>query len=152
VVAIGESGEEVARAPGGGRVSFLYQAHSGLRFVVLLAGLTMVAMCFAGLMQKQPFSKAGRIVGAVFSGSLQLQVVIGAALALMGLWMPRDIGHVVMMVAAAVLAQVMLSKNRRAAQPNWVRPLIGVGGALVLISAGIFAIGRMPWAMTAFGG
>ena len=129
----------------------LFQLHSALRFVVLLVGLTVVAMCFAGLMQKQPFTKAGRIVGSIFAGTLHLQVLIGLSVVALGLWQPRDVGHVVMMLTAAVLAQVMLSRNRRSPQPNWVRPLIGVGGALVLIAAGIFAIGRMPWGMTAFG-
>ncbi|MBK7863166.1 MAG: hypothetical protein IPJ65_32055 [Archangiaceae bacterium] len=131
-------------------MSFLYQAHSGLRYVVLLVGLTLIAMCFAGLMQKQPFTRPGRVVGSIFAGCLHLQVLIGVAVAAMGLWQKRDIGHVAMMVPAVVLAQVMLSKNRRSASPNWVRPLIGVGGALVLISAGLFAIGRMPWGSTAF--
>ncbi|MBL8952027.1 MAG: hypothetical protein JNK82_14685 [Myxococcaceae bacterium] len=128
----------------------LYQLHSGLRFVVLLVGLTLVAMCFAGLMQKAPFTKAGRIVGAVFSGLLQLQLLVGVALLTVWPWVPRNIGHIVMMVAAVGLAMVMLRKNRKSAQPNWVRPLIGVGGALVLIAAGIVAIGRMPWGTTAF--
>lgn len=126
--------------------------HSVLRFVVLLTGITMIAMCFAGLMQKLPFTKPARIVGSIFAGTLHLQVLLGIGLALGGLWMKRDIGHVVMMLAAAVLAQVMLSKNRRSAQPNWVRPLIGVGGGLALIFGGIFAIGRTPWGMTVFGG
>lgn len=134
-------------------MSVLFLVHSLLRFVVLLAGLTMVAMCFAGLMQKQPFTKPGRIVGSIFAGALHTQVLLGLGLLLVWPWVPRNIGHIAMMLPAAVLAQVMLSKNRRHANPNWVRPLIGVGGALVLVAAGIFAIGRMPWAMTAaFGG
>lgn len=130
-------------------MSLLFQIHSLLRFVVLLVGLTMVAMCFAGLMQKQPFTRGARVVGSIFAGALHTQVLLGLALLTMWPWVPRNIGHIVMMVAAAVLAQVMLSKNRRHASPNWVRPLIGVGGALALIFAGIFAIGRMPWGMTA---
>jgi hypothetical protein len=132
-------------------VSVLFQIHSVLRFVVLLLGLTVVAMCFAGLMQKQPFTKAGRVVGSIFAGLLHLQVLIGVAyVAFSRFWLPRDAGHVVMMILAAVLAQVMLSRNRRAAQPNWVRPLIGVGGALVLIAAGLMAIARLPWTVMAF--
>ncbi len=131
-------------------MTVLYQAHSILRFVVLLVGLTMVAMCFAGLMQKQPYTKAARIVGAIFSGALQLQLLVGVGLLTVWPWVPRNIGHIVMMVAAVGLAMVMLRKNRKSAQPNWVRPLIGVGGALVLIAAGILAIGRMPWGAAAF--
>ena len=132
-------------------MSALFQVHSVLRFAVFLVGLTMVFMCFAGQMQKQPFTKAGRIVGAVFSGLLQLQIVIGIAwVALSRFWLPRDIGHVVKWLAAVALAMVMLRKNRKSASPNWVRPLIGVGGAMVLIAAGILAIARMPWQMTAF--
>ena len=133
-------------------MTLLFQVHSALRFVVLLVGLTMVAMCFAGLMQKQPFTRGARVVGAVFSGALQLQVLLGLGLLAMWPWVPRNIGHVVMMLAAVVLAMVMLRKNRKAAQPNWVRPLIGVGGALALVAAGILAIGRMPWGITAFAG
>lgn len=130
-------------------MSVLFQVHSLLRFAVLLAGLFMVVLCVMGLSGKQPFTKQGRIVGSVFAGLLHTQVLLGLGLVIGGLWMKRDIGHVVMMASAAALAQVMLSKNRRAATPGWKLPLIGVGGALLLILAGVMAIGRMPWTVTA---
>jgi hypothetical protein len=131
-------------------LALLFQIHSGLRFVVLALGLAALVLCFLGASKKAPFGGPGRGIASAFSGMLQLQGLIGIGVAAMGLWQPRDVGHLVMMLTAAVLCQVMLSRNRRAPQPNWVRPLIGVGGALVLIFGGIFAIGRLPWGVTAF--
>ena len=119
--------------------------------MILLVGLVALVVFAMGVTQKKPFTKGARIVGAAFAGLMHLQVVIGLVMTVMGLYTPRAIGHLVLMLAAAVFAQVMLSKNRRQATPGHRLPLIGVSGALVLIAVGLLAIGRMPWTMTTFG-
>ena len=126
----------------------LLGAHSGLRFLVLFAGLFSIAVCAIGLVQKKEFSKLARISGSVFVGLLDLQVLLGVAMVLMGTWYPKLIGHLVMMLSAAVLTHVLLIKNRRSARPGYVLPLIAVGVAFVLIVGGIYAIGRDPLGMT----
>lgn len=130
----------------------LHHAHSGLRFLILLLGGVNVGLCAIGLAGKKPFTRLARIVGSIFIGTMHLQVLLGLGMVAMGVWYPALIGHLVMMSAGTVLAQVLLVRNRKSATPGYLLPLIGIGGALVLIIGGIYAIGRTPFAMTVVGG
>ncbi len=130
----------------------LFQAHSGVRYLVFLAGLLALVVFGLGMAQKAPFTKRARIIGAVFAGLMDLQILIGVILLAMGLYTPKAIGHIVMMVAATTVTHATFARNRKQPTPGYTLPLIGVVVALVLIIGGIFALGRLPWAMTAFSG
>ena len=130
----------------------LLHAHSGLRFLVLLFGLGNVGLCVIGIARKQEFTRLARIAGSVFIGTVHLQLLLGVVMIALGRWYPKLIGHLVMMLLGAALAQVMLIRNRKSAKPGYLLPLIGIGGALVLIVGGIYAIGRSPFAMTVLQG
>ena len=133
-------------------MSALFGAHSGLRYLVLLAGFAAEIVFALGLVQKTPFSKQARIVGSVFAGLLDLQILLGTILVAMGLYTPKAIGHIVMMVVATTVTHATFIRNRKQATPGYLLPLIGVSGAMALIIGGIFALGRLPWAMTAYSG
>lgn len=120
----------------------LLHSHSGLRYLVLLAGILALAYFAYGLATKRPFDKTGRILGSVFVGLLDLQILLGLAMVFMGLYYPQLMGHLAMMLLAAVVAHVLLVINRKRPTPNWVLPLAGVALALLLIVGGIMAIGR----------
>jgi heme A synthase len=128
----------------------LFQIHSVVRFLVLAAGLVAVVFYAVGLAQKRPATKAVRILGAIFVGLLDLQILLGVAVVLAGRWYPALIGHLVMMLLAAAVAHVLLARNRRKPQPGYNLPLVGVAVALVLIAGGIMAIGRGLFTVTAF--
>jgi hypothetical protein len=130
----------------------LLHAHSGLRFLILTMALVCLVVFGLGVAQKKPLSKLGRIVGSIFAGLTHLQVLLGLVMVAMGTFYPALIGHLVMMLAAAVVLQVLLSRNKRAAQPGFTLPLIGTVLAIVFMVAGIFAIGRHPFQMTGVGG
>ena len=127
----------------------LFHAHSGLRFLILIVGVAEVVALVAALVQNKPFGKPHRILGAAFAGTLHLQVLLGVGMVALGRWYPALIGHVVLMVLAAVVAQVSMSLNRRRTTPSTTLPLAGVVVALLCIVAGIMAIGRGPFTMTA---
>lgn len=129
----------------------LLHAHSGLRYLILLLAVVNLIALGIGLVQKKPFGKLHRILGASFAGSLHLQVILGVVLVMTGVYYPKLIGHFAMMILAAVLAQVTMSVNRRKPTPGFQLPLIGVGGALLLIVGGIMAISRGVLQSTAFG-
>lgn len=126
-----------------------FNAHSGLRYLVLLAGVLAVAYFAFGLVTKRPFDKGGRILGASFAGLLHLQVLLGILVLVTRFYYPALIGHIVMMVAAAGVAQALISVNRRKAQPGYGLPLAGVGLAVLFIIGGIMAIGRGVFTSTA---
>lgn len=129
----------------------LFHAHSGLRFLVLLLAMVNIAVLGIGIVQKRPFAKIHRILGASYAGCLHLQVILGVSMVALGRYFPALIGHIVMMVLAAVVAQVMMSRNRRRAEPTLTMPLVGVVLSLVFITGGVMAIGRGLLTMTAFG-
>ena len=120
----------------------LLSIHSYLRYLVLLVGVVAVAYYAFGLATKRPVDKLVRILGSSFAGLLDTQILLGIIGVAMGRYYPALIGHIVMMVLAAGLAHALLVVNRKRPNPGYVLPLIGVGGALVLVAGGIFAIGR----------
>jgi hypothetical protein len=130
----------------------LLHAHSGLRYLVLLLAVVNLAVLAMGLAQKSAPGKLHRALGGAFAGTLDLQVVLGLVMVAMGKFYPQLIGHLAMMLLAAVLAHATQILNRKRPQPGHVLPLIGVGGALALILGGILAIGRSPFAMTVVSG
>lgn len=130
----------------------LFHAHSGLRFLILLLGVVNVVVLAAGLATKKPFGKVHRILGASFAGSIHLQVLLGLAMVAMGRWYPALIGHLAMMLLAALVAQAAMTVNRRRATPGMQLPLIGVVVALLCIFGGVMAIGRGLLTMTPMGG
>jgi hypothetical protein len=127
----------------------LLHAHSGLRFLVLLFGALNLVVLGLGLVRKKPFGRPHRALGSAFAGSLHLQVILGLSLVAMGRYYPALIGHLAMMLLAAVVAQVCFSLNRRKKEPGLVLPLVGVVVALALITGGVMAIGRGLFTMTA---
>ena len=133
-------------------MNFLFQAHSGLRYLVLLAGLAALAYFVSGLAMKRPVNKGVRILGSSFMGLLDLQVLLGIILAAMGRFYPQLIGHIAMMLIAAVETHVLLLINRKRPNPGYLLPLIAVLVALALIAGGIMAIGRGVLSHTAFTG
>jgi hypothetical protein len=123
-------------------MNFLFQAHSGLRYLVLLVGLAALSYFLSGLATKRPIDKGVRILGSAFTGLLDLQVVLGIIMVAMGRYYPQLIGHIVMMLLAAVETHVLLVLNRKRPNPGYLLPLIAVAVALALIAGGVMAIGR----------
>jgi hypothetical protein len=133
-------------------MNILFHAHSGLRYLVLLAGLIALGWFAYGLATKRPVDRSVRILGSSFVGLLDTQVLLGVLLLTTWPYYPALIGHIVMMVLAAGLAHALLVVNRRRANPGYLLPLIAVAGALVLILGGILAIGRPILGSAGMGG
>ena len=122
----------------------LFHAHSGLRYLVLLAALVALAYLLRGRLARRPWDNGARVVGAVFTGLLGLQGLLGIGVALARPWHASYIGHIVMMVLALGAAHGLLGSSRRLADDHarYGRALLAVVVPIVLIVAGILAIGR----------
>lgn len=125
----------------------LLHAHSGTRYLVFLAGLIAIGYLAFALATGRSAGKATRVLGAVFSGLFDLQLLLGLALVAMGRFYPAMWGHLSLMILAAVQLHALLVMNRKRAVPGQVLPLVAITAALVLAVAGIFAIGRNPLTM-----
>ena len=122
----------------------LLHAHSALRYLVLLAGLAALAYALYSVVLGRPYDSGIRRAAGAFAGLLHLQVLLGFILLVSGRFYPALIGHIFMMLMAALAAQVPLSVLRRR-PPEARRPmphLIGTVLALALIWGGILSIGR----------
>jgi predicted acyltransferase len=125
-------------------MTFLYHAHSGLRYLVLLAGVIAAIYFTVGYFARRPDERLGRVLMGVFVGVLDLQILLGILLVLGGIYYPMLIGHLSLMVLAAVAAHAaaVLAKRPGDARRAHGLRLMGILVALALIVAGVSAIGR----------
>ena len=125
-------------------MNFLFAAHSGLRYLVLLAGSVAFVMMLTGFLTRRPWGRPSRVSLAVFTGVMDVQILLGIAMVALGRFYPSLMGHIAMMLLAAVAAHALSVSARKQADGRRAHSLglIGVVLAVVLIVLGIGAIGR----------
>lgn len=130
--------------------NMLFYAHSGLRFLVLLSGAIAAAVLLWGWRSGRPLAGQSRAATAVFVGTLDLQILLGIATVLTGPWYGALMGHLVMMIAAAIAAHGITAYGRKQADARRAHlvTLVGVVLALLLILGGIMSIRSNPFQMT----
>lgn len=122
---------------------FLHGLHSGIRYLVLLAGVIAAVAAALGWGREKAVGWE-RTAMSAFVGLLDAQVLIGIVLLLMWPFQPVMIGHITMMLLAAVVAHVGSVKARRRPpeqQASGIR-LATIAIVMVLIVGGILAIQR----------
>ena len=122
----------------------LYAAHSGIRFLVLLAGLLVIVYAGIGLAGKKDYSPLMARLASIFTGSLHFQVLVGVLVLLSRPFQTMLVGHIFMMIGAAVVAQFTTSvvRKRPPEEKTYGPHLVGALISLALIAGGIMAIGR----------
>ena len=122
----------------------LFYAHSGLRYLVLLAGVLVLGYAGYGQATKREYDKTMRILAAVFTGTIDLTALFGVAHLLSGVFYPQLGGHIASMVLAAVVAHMVsaVMKRRPIAQRTFMPHIVGTLVVLALVATGIMAIGR----------
>lgn len=121
-----------------------FYAHSGFRYLVLLAAIAVLLYSAVGMVRGRPYDRTMRILATVLAGSLHLQVLLGFAVLFSGRFYPALIGHILPLLLAAVVAQIVPSVMRRRpeAEQRYLPHLISGVVTLALIWVGIAAIGR----------
>ena len=111
---------------------------------MLLVGVVGLVYFVAALARGRRFDRAGRILGTIFTGVLDLQLILGALLLAVfdiygALW-----GHVAMMVVSVATAHIFVVVNKKRPEDRRSNglALAGVLVPLLLIVAGILSIGR----------
>lgn len=121
----------------------MYALHSWLRYAVFLAGLAAFGYALWGIVGKRPYQKLMWDLAAAFTVTLYVQVVLGFLLIFTYRFFSGPLGlHMVFTMAAAALAQMTYSANRR--RPREERDykihVLGVGVSMALVVAGILVI------------
>lgn len=130
--------------------NMVFYAHSGLRFLVLLTAVIAALVLLWGWRAGRPFAGQSRAVTAVFTGALDLQVLLGILLVVLRPFYPALMGHIFMMLAAAAAAHALTAYGRKQADTRRAHLIsfFGVALALVLILGGIMSIRPSPFHMT----
>ncbi len=120
----------------------LYYAHSGLRYLVLLAALAAI-IALAYSVATGRMTRVARNLSTTFAGLLDLQIVLGIALVMGGIFPDAVTGHLILMVFAAVATHgaFLIGQRLASARRELAMRLGGILIALALIVAGIIAIG-----------
>lgn len=124
--------------------TILFHAHSGLRYVVLLAGLLALAYSLTAAFRNDDWDRPGRTFFSIFVGVMDLQVLLGVILIFVRAFYPALWGHLTMMIVAAVIGHVALALNKRRPperQSHWLA-VAGTALPLFLVVGGIMSIGR----------
>lgn len=121
---------------------FLFQAHSGLRYLVLAAGVVAAVYALVGLVAQRRYGSTAQTLNRVFVGLLDLQVLLGVILLFFRTFYGALAGHLAMMILAVVVAHVFSGLNRRRplGRKSFGLMLLGIVLALGLIVGGIMAI------------
>lgn len=124
-------------------MDILFAAHSGLRYLVLLAGVVALAWFAWGKLGSRPFVRPAPALLAAFTGLVDLQALLGIVLLVGGRRPPIVWGHVALMLIAVVALHLAAGIHKRRPRPaGHGLPLLGVALALGLILVGILSLGR----------
>ena len=123
---------------------FVFNAHSGLRYLILLLGVLIALFALIGMTRKKPASHAGLGMLRVFVVLLDIQLLLGVLTLITGRFYAQLIGHLVMMVAAIAFAHFASSRLRKATpEARGSGQLLAAAIIpLALIVAGILALQR----------
>lgn len=124
-------------------MNILYYAHSGLRYLVLLAALAaLIALAYSVATGRE--MRVARNLSTTFAGLLDVQVVIGIALVMGGIFPDAVTGHLILMVFAVVVTHgaFLIGQQLANERRELGMRLLGIVLALALIVVGIMAIGR----------
>ena len=123
-------------------MNMAFHFHSGLRYLVLLAGVCSILYSAFSIATKRPWDKRAFIVNAAYIGLLDLQILSGVFLVMTGLFYKQLIGHMAMMIISAGIAHGVSAKNKRNPIPCHKAALFGTAASLACIVGGIMAIQR----------
>ncbi len=139
--------------------SILLHSHNGMRLLILLSVFALIAYLITGIVRKSEWTKAGRILTVVYTGLMDLQVLIGLLLYFVYSPIPKaafqDFGaamkntelrfyaveHITFMVLAVVFAHIAgkVGKRSYSHQKKYNKTLLFIGLSVLCVLIAI------PW-------
>lgn len=122
---------------------FFRNAHSGIRYLILLGGILTVLYAVYGAASGRTYDKTMKVLASSFVGFLYLQSLLGLAFLFSGRFQPAVAQHIFMMVFATAAAHIPVSVMRRRPEEekSYLPHAVGTVAALAIIVAGLRAIG-----------
>jgi hypothetical protein len=130
--------------------TWFFKAHSALRYLVLAGALAACAYFALALASGRAAPRRDRAIAAAFTGLIDLQLLLGIGVLLLGRFYPALVGHIVMMVVTAMAVHVASFVYRRRKAASVLPLFVGAAVGLLLMVAGVMALGRGLLTHTAF--
>lgn len=121
---------------------FMLIAHSLIRYLILLLGVGVTVYALRGVVTRSPYDNRMRVLGGVFALSVHLNLLVGLAALFGRPFQPYVMGHIIPMVFAAVVAQIVPSvmKTRPMEARTHAPHLVSAVVAMALLIWGILAL------------
>ena len=127
-------------------MEFFLAAHSFLRVVILALGIVGILRCLVSLATRQArFARFDEALARVYSGALDLQVVVGAALILFlaGAAQPVPWIHPILMLPAVVISHLGRRYRDRPEPQRHKIQLALYAASLLFVAVGLAVIGQL---------
>jgi hypothetical protein len=121
----------------------LLAVHGVVRYLVLIIGVAAAIAALLAWRSASP-SAVDRRLAAAYTGILDLQVLLGVGLLVVRPFYGALMGHITMMVVAAIIAHLgsVFARRRAPARPGAPIRFTSIVASLAIIIGGIAAIGR----------
>jgi len=123
----------------------LFHLHSGLRYLVLLAGLAVVAYALWGTATKRPHDATMKKLAITFRSFMDVTLFSGIVMVTVGYNFDANAGlHVVLMMLATVVSHIVPAVMRKRKQEQRTLLPYAVATAIVLgmVIVGTLSLGR----------
>lgn len=124
-------------------MQILLGVHAFLRWLILVAGLALLVKYAVGTARQSPFTGLDRGLAAIYTGLLDLQLLVGIILLLLPLnggLTPPLVLHVTVALVGVAVAHLNTRWRSRPDVVKFRNGLLALGGSYALILVGVFII------------
>ena len=123
----------------------LLHLHSGLRYLVLLAGLAVIVYALRGAATRKPHDKTMKKLAIIFRSLMDVTLFSGIVMVTVGYNFNADAGpHVVLMVLATVVSHIVpaVMRKRRQQERTLMPYAVATAVVVALVIVGTLSLGR----------
>jgi hypothetical protein len=123
----------------------LLHLHSALRYLVLLAGVAVIAHALWGTVKKRPHDATMKKLAITFRSLMDVSLFSGIVMITVGYDFDADAGlHVVLMALATVVSHIVpaVMRNRRQEQRTLLPYAVATAAVLAMVIVGTVSLGR----------
>lgn len=133
-------------------MTFVLTLHSLVRWLTVLVAVALIVKFAIGIIKKQPYDKTANTLAGVFGGTMDLQLTLGLLFFIWnGMLIPGGFGlrhrweHLVIMLAAVVVAHLPAMWKKKDDATRYRNGLIAVVVSLLLVVVGVSLLPGNRW-------
>lgn len=130
----------------------LLHLHSGLRYLVLLAGLAVIAYALRGVATGRPHDATMKKLAITFRSLMDVTLFSGIVMVTVGYNFNADAGlHVVLMMLATVVSHIVpaVMRKRKQEQRTLMPYAVATAVVLAMVIVGTLSLGRPAFGWSA---